>query len=151
MVQELQLDLKTEDVDLDGKVRPEVLEKLAARVLSLPVSRLNGVELLRLSLDARSKNPCYQARVRVYAEDSVLPDVSFDFSFPFQNGSFSHTGSFLSLVSASRSEVRGNSALKVVVAGMGPAGLFAALALASAGVRVVLLERGKPPFAGAVC
>lgn len=34
--------------------------------------------------------------------------------------------------------------IHVIVAGMGPAGLFSALALAQAGARVTLLERGRP-------
>lgn len=123
MVQELQLRLGTEDVGTDGKVRPGVLEKLSARALRIPPSKLDAVELLRLSLDARSKEPCYQARARVYWGDSAYQPVSFDFSFP--------------------ASLQGTSPRTVIVAGMGPAGLFAALALASAGVKVVLLERGK--------
>ena len=143
MVQELQVNLRVEDVDLTGQVRPEVLKRSAAQALGLPEGRLNDVALLRLSLDARSKMPCYQARVRVYTDDSYRETLSFDFSF-----SSSKDASFQRIPSR-----------KVIVAGMGPAGLFAALALASAGVQVVLLERGKPvkerkrdiPFAGAVC
>ena len=128
MVQELQVNLRVEDVDLTGQVRPEVLKRSAAQALGLPEGRLNDVALLRLSLDARSKMPCYQARVRVYTDDSYRETLSFDFSF-----SSSKDASFQRIPSR-----------KVIVAGMGPAGLFAALALASAGVQVVLLERGKP-------
>ena len=128
MVQELQVNLRVEDVDLTGQVRPEVLKRSAAQALGLPEGRLNDVALLRLSLDARSKMPCYQARVRVYTDDSYREPLSFDFSFaPSKDASFQRIPS-----------------RKVIVAGMGPAGLFAALALASAGVQVVLLERGKP-------
>lgn len=101
---------------LDGKA----LAKACAEALKVPLHTISHVRLCRLSLDARPKIPCYEAVVEVY----TAPDRYVEPVYHFE------------MKKASDSK-------GVVVVGMGPAGLFAALALCHAGVRVTLLERGR--------
>lgn len=100
----------------------DMLYRCAAKTMGVPLKEISYVELRRLSLDARGRLPHYAATVEVYTRPDVFEPEDFDFSMP-------------AIVSGSP---------RVVIAGMGPAGIFAALTLASAGVKPVLLERGKP-------
>lgn len=81
---------------------------------------ISHIEVLRRSVDARSKQAYFQLKVRVYlneeyqAEEVNLPD--------YPNVS---------------------NAEEVIIIGAGPAGLFAALELMQRGYKPVILERGK--------
>ena len=101
----------------------EVLGETAARAAGLPRHEVARVEVLRRSLDARKGHPLgwrYQVRlVRIgevadSAEPKGLPPAS-----------------------------RASRPLTVVIVGAGPAGTFAALRLAEAGIAATLVERGK--------
>lgn len=151
MIQDLQLNLALESVDRQGKVDKWALGRAVAQALRLPPEKTGTVVLQRLSLDARPKIPCYQARVRIYTAPDTVPEEEAVFPSVLLgktgNGAFSGG---LSVVAASGhvgvgfpSGGNASHPRRVLVAGMGPAGLFAALALASAGVHVVVLERGK--------
>lgn len=119
MVRSLHLELEAGRAVSDG-----ILSEACARKLSLPLSRISHVRLVRLSLDARPKLPRYQAEVEVFLSPETYREPACNFELP-------------PLPASARVP-------RVVVVGMGPAGLFAALALLQAGVRPVILERGKP-------
>ena len=85
--------------------------------------RIAGVRLVRRSLDAR-KRVRFHVRLAVWREDESEPPVVRPAAFV--PARLTRPGP------------------PVVVVGAGPAGLFAALRLAEAGVPAVVLERGKP-------
>ena len=110
-------------------------ETLAARLLGVPVESLSGFRLHRRSLDARRKPELfYECAVEFETATTLgtdpLPPLRLEEAPPPR-------GPELLLPPLDRKE-------KVVVVGTGPAGLFAALALADAGVSLTVLERGDP-------
>ncbi len=118
----------------DREHRLQILRRKLMRRLKRMGVRTRGIgiqniEVIRESIDARKK-PAVQA---VYT-------IAFD------------CGSDLPLKEAKRTEYRlpelpeeaRKSALRPVIAGFGPCGMFAALTLAEAGLAPIVLERGKP-------
>ncbi len=105
-------------VGTDGGTEEEKLRALAAKKLRAPVRYFR---IVRKSLDARDKgNIRWIYTIEFAAKPCPMPDV-------------------LGEKGALRGKVP-----SVVIAGMGPAGLFCAVRLLQWGVRPVLLERGAP-------
>jgi uncharacterized FAD-dependent dehydrogenase len=106
----------------------------AAMALDIPPDKILDFNLSRLSVDARKKNNVhYVCAVTLSAEDeeklvskaksrNVELFIPKDYKFP---------------------QVNRKSKIRPVVVGMGPAGLFAALHLARAGIPPIILERGR--------
>ena len=116
MIQELQL-----------RVNPRTASSMSEIVRYLdkyndiPAQRIQGVRILKRSIDARQRNVVVNLKVRVYidepmTQDYLVPPINYK-------------------------PVDGKR--QAVVVGMGPGGLFAALRLIELGVKPVVLERGK--------
>ena len=109
------------------------LRKRAARALGVRPGELERLELVRQSIDARNKSDVHY----VYTVETSLPnEASLVKTAPGRNITL------VERVPYAFPAVARKSKQPPVVVGMGPAGLFAALFLASHGLPCVILERG---------
>ncbi|HEU4633387.1 MAG TPA: FAD-dependent monooxygenase, partial [Flavisolibacter sp.] len=96
-------------------------KRYAAHALGVQEQAVTGYHIIKRSLDARGKQPWIIQTLNVFVGE------------PFYKRPIRH----LSLQDVSKARH------KVIVAGAGPAGLFAALKLIENGIQPILLERGK--------
>ncbi len=111
--------------------------------ISVPVGSIEQVQLLRRSVDARSRPPRWRANYRVVlteGEDEVLAKRIHGVRRTTDRDEARYSLEDPP-VSPRQSWPAGT---RPIVIGAGPAGLFAALRLGEAGAPVVVLERGDP-------
>ena len=128
--------LQIQNMPLPVEGFPAQLEKRAAKLLGIRPEQFQSLELVRLSIDARKKSDVHYVctvRAVVEGEEKLLArcrDKRVSPCLPPRPYVFPAVGR--------------RSTLPPVVAGMGPAGLFAALFLARNGLPPIVLERGRP-------
>lgn len=126
--------LKLEGIRLPPGGGEAALLAQAAKRLRLPETDLHSLQILRRSVDAREDVALtYTLAVSVDNEAAVLRHCGRGRVSRLTPGPFYHLPPPLP-----------PPELPPVVVGAGPAGLFAALVLANAGQRPILLERGRP-------
>ncbi|MCZ8237420.1 MAG: NAD(P)/FAD-dependent oxidoreductase [Leptospiraceae bacterium] len=117
MIQEIELRLAPEISQV-----PEKLLEFISNKLNIPSKKINHIEPIQRSIDARSKHVVYQEKFRVYIEEEFKPKLAGSYLPNFPNASNSR---------------------QVAIIGAGPAGMFAALQLLELGIKPVIFERGK--------
>ena len=113
---------------LDGTM--EDLSNLAAKRLGVSPGEVRNLRLCRKSVDARKKSEvhftctveCECSRARIRGDRKITEAVPYRYELPDSRP----------------------LPMRPVVVGFGPAGLFAALILAQAGQRPIVIERGEP-------
>lgn len=108
------------------------LASLAARALKIPASGIKDLKIVKKSLDARRKDDIHW----LY---SVAVETAEDDQRIIRRSGNRNCGIYQPFVyNISKVDCTG----RPVIAGFGPAGIFAALVLAEAGARPIVLERG---------
>jgi uncharacterized FAD-dependent dehydrogenase len=116
MIKEISLSLKPSEA-----AEESLLRKKIASASSLPPNSITGYRVIRNSIDARGSSVRLRMVVQVFSGEPFKPRAIREFSFR---------------------DVR-KSPHSVLITGAGPAGLFAALKLLEAGIRPIIIERGK--------
>jgi uncharacterized FAD-dependent dehydrogenase len=93
----------------------------AAVLLNKNIAEINAVIPVRRSIDARSKYPVFRIMADVYVNENISEENLSGII------NYSHV----------------TSGKKVIIAGCGPGGMFAALRLIELGIKPVIVERGK--------
>lgn len=116
MIQELQIRVSPRTAASTGEIARHL-----ERNNDIAAGSIQGIRILKRSIDARQRNVVVNLKVRVYIDepmtsDHLVPHISYK-------------------------PVDGKR--QAIVVGMGPGGLFAALRLIELGVKPIVLERGK--------
>lgn len=129
-----------------------VIFKLGLNVTTADLLRSSNVSVVRKSFDVRARvikifgQPVFSYTVDIVLNKFLASQVKLqpaDGKFELLNTSNQNTNLAETKFNASgHSKITSN--LDIIVVGSGPAGLFAALALAEAGLRPVIIERGQP-------
>ncbi|HEY3384608.1 MAG TPA: hypothetical protein VGK32_22845 [Vicinamibacterales bacterium] len=128
--------VRVHDIHLPLDHTPDAIAAAVAQVLGLRPSAVQHCEVRRQAIDARKKHAIrltYSVDVTVADERQILASASAPKVIPTPDETY-------------KPVTPGSRRLRhrPVVVGTGPAGLFAALILAQAGYRPMVLERGKP-------
>ncbi|MDE6278125.1 MAG: FAD-binding protein [Muribaculaceae bacterium] len=100
---------------------PELLKAEAARAAALPKERIVRVDIVRRSIDARQRKVMVNLSLLLHIDE--VDESALEVAVP------------------EYPDV--HDAPQAIVVGAGPAGLFAALELVEAGIKPIVLERGK--------
>ena len=116
MIKELQIRVSPRTAASMGDIAQHL-----AKHNDIPAQRIQGIRILKRSIDARQRNVVVNLKVRVYVDepmtqDYLVPPIDYK-------------------------PVDGKR--QAVVVGMGPGGLFAALRLIELGIKPIVVERGK--------
>lgn len=127
------MSLRLRELRLSLDEDENLLPLKAAQNLQLNPEDLQNFRIVRKGIDARKKSTIY----KVYTVEFEVADESSLLRRGDPHLSVVPVTAGVELVSVSGKK-------RVIVVGMGPAGLFAALMLRASGVDVLLVERGRP-------
>lgn len=115
MVKTIQLRVSIDEETIEG-----ILKKKAAILLHVHEKEINGIQIIRKSIDARKPQIYFNYKVAVYIHEP-LPENS-GYTFDYKDVS---------------------KAKEIHIIGFGPAGMYAALRCIELGYKPIVLERGK--------
>ena len=126
------------------RISPEVLRRACAKALRLPVETIAEAKMRKRSVDARDKGDVHFTLTVDVALNDPKREAAIAAKYkPNQIALVEKPAPEADVFSLS-TQPWPKDALRPVVVGAGPAGLFCALALAVRGAHPILMERGQP-------
>ena len=113
------------------------LRDLAAKALGIPLTSIAKLEVFKRSFDARKAE-----LLVVYIVDLQLVDTQQETTLLQRHDQHPHIGATPDMAYHPVGQAPQDLALRPVVVGFGPCGMFAALVLAQMGFKPIVLERG---------
>jgi len=126
--------IRINNVSLSLDSTEDKLHKKVARVLGVHPAAIKKIEIVKKAIDARNKKNVFF----VYSVDIEIDDEQK--YVKIKNVSIAPTKE----EGSREARLKGKPSLRPVIVGSGPAGLFAALTLAEAGLNPIIIERGYP-------
>ncbi|MDD5213009.1 MAG: NAD(P)/FAD-dependent oxidoreductase [Candidatus Gracilibacteria bacterium] len=124
-LEEIKLSIKEDESNLEGKI---------IKLLGIKKEDLISLKLVKKSIDSRDKRDI----LFIYSVDLDLKNQNIDLEkFKKHRARFVEEFSYLIKKTTRKPEKN------IVIVGTGPAGLFCGLALAKAGLKPIIIERGK--------
>ncbi|MET7027871.1 NAD(P)/FAD-dependent oxidoreductase [Sediminicola luteus] len=115
MVKTIQLRVSIEEETMEG-----ILKKKAAYHLHVHEKEINGIQIIRKSIDARKPQIYFNYKVAVYVQEPMPTNSGYTFDYKDVS-----------------------KAKEIHIIGFGPAGMYAALRCIELGYKPIVLERGK--------
>ena len=115
MIKEIQL-----RVTLQEEKQDDILTKKSAKLLHINPKDINGIKVVRKSIDARKSLIIFNYKVAVYVKEQLPNSSAYTFNYK---------------------DVSNAKAIHII--GFGPAGMYAALRCIELGYKPIVLERGK--------
>ncbi|MDD7353675.1 MAG: hypothetical protein PUG93_00865 [Oscillospiraceae bacterium] len=127
--------LRINEISLPLGANTDVLRKEAAKTIGVSPDDFTYFSISRESIDSRKKNSIKM----IYSVDVELESGEEDIASKFELKKVMYRQRYKYIIP----ECKRTSALRPVIAGFGPAGMFCGLILAQAGLRPIILERGN--------
>ncbi|CAN7639206.1 NAD(P)/FAD-dependent oxidoreductase [Acidovorax sp. LjRoot118] len=140
MIRLSEIKLPLAAVPADAAEHPlDALRAQAVQILGIAPTDIAGVHVHKRSFDARKAD-----LLAVYIIDLALADPSGEAVLLARHAGRPHIQPTPDMVWQPVGQAPADLALRPVVVGFGPCGIFAALVLAQMGFKPIVLERGKP-------
>ena len=114
MIKRVEIKISPKLVLSKGEIKNKI-----SNTFNIKKSRINHIEIIKKSIDARSKNIKYNLIIDIYIDEKFIKKTKI---IRYKNV---------------------HNSKKVFIIGAGPAGLFAALKLIERGIKPIIFERGK--------
>jgi len=115
--------IKTIEIAVSPEIagNPEEFKRLVSQRSGIKRSEINHINILKRSIDGRSKQVKFRIRLEIFARNSMFEKEIFHVDYKKAD----------------------KKSREILIVGAGPAGLFAALKCLEHGLKPIVLERGK--------